>query len=139
MTQEEMNTSINVGDVIETDNGEKLRCVSKENGEPLFEAVTNITMDFGGAIKALKEGHKVARMGWNGKGMFLWLKPATEVKAEWCKDSLLKSLADDNGGSIHALGTICMFTHDSTGRKAILTGWLASQSDMLLEDWIVVE
>jgi hypothetical protein len=28
-----------------------------------------------------------------------------------------------------------MYTHDSTGRNAILTGWLASQSDMLLEDW----
>lgn len=96
-------------------------------------------MDFGGAIKALKEGHKVARKGWNGKGMFLWLKPAAEVKAEWCKDPLLKSLAEENGGSIPALGTICMYTHDSTGRKAVLTGWLASQSDMLLEDWFIVE
>lgn len=139
MTQEEFNNSIEIGEIIETDKGEKLRCIDKENGEPLFEAVTKITMDFGGAIKALKEGHKVARKGWNGKGMFLWLKPATEVKAEWCKDPLLKSLADDNGGSIHALGTICMFTHDSTGRKAILTGWLASQSDMLLEDWVIVD
>ena len=36
MTQEEVNASINVGDVIETDKGEKLRCVGKENGEPLF-------------------------------------------------------------------------------------------------------
>ena len=98
-----------------------------------------VEMDFGGAIKALKEGHKVARKGWNGKGMFLWLKPATDVKAEWCKDTLLKSLAEENGGSIAALGTICMYTTDSRGRKAILTGWLASQSDMLLEDWIVVE
>ena len=44
-----------------------------------------------------------------------------------------------NGGEILALGTICMYTHDSTGRKAILTGWLASQSDMLLEDWNIVE
>jgi hypothetical protein len=39
MTQEEMNASIEVGDIIETDRGEKLRCVSKENGEPLFEEV----------------------------------------------------------------------------------------------------
>lgn len=91
MTQEEMNASIEVGDIIETDRGEKLRCVSKENGEPLFEAVTKITMDFGGAIKALKEGHKVARKGWNGKGMFLWLKPATEVKAE-CAKTLFSNL-----------------------------------------------
>jgi hypothetical protein len=95
-------------------------------------------MDFGKAIEALKAGKRVARKGWNGKGMFLWLKPAVEVKAEWCKDPMLKKLADDNGGSIQALGTICMYTHDSTGRQAILTGWLASQSDMLLEDWEIL-
>lgn len=93
---------------------------------------------FGEAIEALKQGKKVARAGWNGKNMFLWLKPATEVKAEWCKDPLLKSLAEENGGSISALGTICMYTCDSSGRRAILTGWLASQSDMLLEDWIIL-
>lgn len=96
-------------------------------------------MDFGGAIAALKAGKKVARKGWNGKGMFLWLKPGTEIKSEWCKDPELKKLADDNGGTITGLPTICMYTHDSTGRQAILTGWLASQSDMLLEDWIIVE
>ena len=48
---------------------------------------------------------------------------------------MLKDLAEENGGSILALGTICRYTHDGTGRKAMLTGWLASQSDMLLEDW----
>lgn len=95
-------------------------------------------MTFGEALEALKAGKKVARRGWNGKGMFLWLKPATTVKAEWCHDPLLKHLAESNGGEIPALGTICMFTHDSTGRKAVLTGWLASQSDMLLDDWEVV-
>ena len=139
MTQEEFEDSIEIGEVIETDMGEKLRCVSKENGKPIFEHVFEYHMDFGGAIKALKKGYKVARKGWNGKGMFLWLKPATEVKAEWCKDPMLKSLAEDNGGSINALGTICMYTTDSTGRRAILTGWLASQADMLLEDWVIID
>ena len=92
-------------------------------------------MDFGKAIELLKAGKKVTRRGWNGKGMFLWLKPGTEIKSEWCKDQVLKELAEQNGGTILGIPTICMFTHDSTGRKAILTGWLASQSDMLLEDW----
>ena len=95
-------------------------------------------MDFGKAIEALKAGKKVTRKGWNGKGMFLWLKPGAEIKSEWCKDSVLKKLAEENSGTITGLPTICMFTHDSTGRKAILTGWLASQSDMLLEDWEVL-
>lgn len=95
-------------------------------------------MDFGAAIKALKEGKKVTREGWNGKNMFLWLKPATVIKAEWCKDPELKALVEQNGGEILGLGTICMYTHDSSGRAAILTGWLASQSDMLLEDWVIL-
>ena len=96
-------------------------------------------MNFGKAIEALKQGKKVARKGWNGKGMYLWLKHGAEIKSEWCKDPHLKRLADDNGGTITGLLTICMYTHDSTGRKAILTGWLASQSDMLLDDWIILE
>ena len=96
-------------------------------------------MTFGDAIEALKNGKQVARKGWNGKGMFLWLKPGTEIKSEWCQDPELLLIAERNGGTITGLPTICMFTHDSTGRKAVLTGWLASQSDMLLEDWFIVE
>jgi hypothetical protein len=88
-------------------------------------------MNFGQAIEALKQGKKVARTGWNGKGMFLWLKPATVVKSEWCHDPELKALIDANGGEMEALGTICMKTADNK----ILTGWLANQTDMLSEDW----
>ena len=91
-------------------------------------------MDFGKAIEALKQGKKVARKGWNGKGMYLWLMPAVSVKSEWCKEPHLKELADANGGEIEALGTIRMLTAD----KKILTGWLASQTDILSEDWEIV-
>ena len=110
--------------------------IADENNTPVLGGL--VTFSFGEALKYLKRGFKVARKGWNGKGMFLWLKPAAEIKKEWCKDPFLAELAEENGGSIQALGTICMFTHDSSGRKAILTGWLASQSDMLLEDWEIV-
>lgn len=89
---------------------------------------------FGEAIEALKQGKKVARKGWNGKGMYLWLKPAATIKAEWCKDPILRNIAEANGGEVEALGTICMKTADGK----ILTGWLASQTDMLLEDWVIV-
>lgn len=95
----------------------------------------NENLNFGDAIKALKEGRKVARKGWNGKNMWLWLKPAATIKAEWCKDPMLKEIVDSNGGEAEALGTICMKTADNK----ILTGWLASQTDMLCEDWMVVE
>jgi hypothetical protein len=76
----------------------------KEVFEEEYEKVEEMT--FGHAIKALKAGHKVARKGWNGRSMFLWLKPAATVKAEWCKDPMLKGLAEANGGEIEALGTI---------------------------------
>lgn len=94
----------------------------------------NDNLNFGDAIKALKEGKKVTRKGWNGKNIWLWLKPATTIKAEWCKDPMLKEIVDANGGEAEALGTICMKTADNK----ILTGWLASQADMLSEDWCVV-
>ena len=89
---------------------------------------------FGQAVECLKRGFKVARKGWNGKGMWLWLKQETMVKSEWCHDPALKAIADQNGGEIHALGTICMKTADNK----ILTGWLASQTDILSEDWVLV-
>ena len=93
------------------------------------------TKDFGWAISMLKAGVKVARLGWNGKGMYLWLKPAATIKSDWCKDPILKEIVDAAGGETEALGTICMKTADNK----ILTGWLASQTDMLSEDWIIVE
>lgn len=89
---------------------------------------------FGQAIESLKFGKKVARKGWNGKGMFLWLKPFALVKSEWIKDPKLKEIADKNGGEVEALGTICLKTADDK----ILTGWLASQTDVLSNDWILV-
>lgn len=91
-------------------------------------------LTFGDAIEALKQGKLVCRKGWNGKGMFLWLKPATTIKSEWCKDTILKHIVDTNGGETDALGTICMKTADNK----VLTGWLASQTDMLSNDWCIV-
>jgi len=92
-------------------------------------------LTFGDAIAALKYGNRVARKGWNGKGMYLWLLPAAMVKAEWCREPHLKEVAEANGGEIEALGSICMMTAD----KKVLTGWLASQTDMLAEDWEILD
>ena len=44
---------------------------------------------------------------------------------------MLRAIAERNGGEVPALGTICMFT----AQGEILSGWLASQTDMLSEDW----
>ncbi|MBI5683592.1 MAG: DUF2829 domain-containing protein [Verrucomicrobia bacterium] len=99
-----------------------------------MEPITNLT--FGAAIEALKRGERITRAGWNGKGMYLWLLPAAQVKAEWCREPHLKEVAEANGGQIECLGSIRMMTAD----KKVLTGWLASQTDILAEDWeIIVE
>ena len=97
--------------------------------------MTKSNMTFGDAISALKSGLRVTRSGWNGRGMYLWLLPAAMVKAEWCREPHLKAVAESNGGEIECLGSIRMMTAD----KKVLTGWLASQSDVLAEDWLVLE
>lgn len=91
--------------------------------------------NFGAAIEALKQNRKVTRAGWNGKGMYLWLLPAASVPAEWCKEPHLKQLAEANGGALECLPSIRMKTADGK----VLTGWLASQTDMMAEDWMILD
>jgi len=92
-------------------------------------------MKFGEAIEAMKDGKFVTRKGWNGKNMYLWYMPPATVKAEWCKEPHLKAIADANGGEVECLGSIRMKTADNK----VLTGWLASQTDMMSEDWAVYD
>jgi hypothetical protein len=108
----------------------------------VFEEAYRETSDttgltFGLAVEAMKQGFKVARQGWNGKGMWLALSkaPFKDLHWEnfWCKHAQDFALA--NGGSAEVLPTIIMKTADNK----ILMGWLASQTDMLAEDWIIVE
>jgi hypothetical protein len=79
-------------------------------------------MDFGKAIEALKKGESVSRKGWNGKGMFLYL------------DSFEKTNSNVNEPGYKYEPCIVMFTADEKWQP----GWLASQTDMLAEDWIIV-
>ncbi len=92
------------------------------------------TGTFGQAVEALKSGFMVAREGWNGKGMWLWLKNETMVKSEWCQDPHLKWIADNNGGEIYAGGCICL----KTAQNTIQSGWNPSQQDVLATDWVLV-
>lgn len=92
-------------------------------------------MNFGEAIEAMKNGKFVTRKGWNGKNMYLWYMPPATIKAEWCKEPHLKAIADANGGEVECLGSIRMKTADNK----VLTGWLASQTDMMSEDWAIYD
>ncbi len=82
-------------------------------------------MNFGEVLKKIKEGKKVARRGWNGKGMYLFLANGEDLSRCLFKD-------EDN---IKCQDSICMYTAQGT----VCVGWLASQADMLSEDWKVVE
>ena len=86
-------------------------------------------MSFGLAIEAMKKGKKVARRGWNGKGMFLFLGTDIELHTE-ADLSCVSNLEGDL-----ALPSIVMKTADDH----FCVGWLASQTDMLADDWEVVE
>lgn len=79
-------------------------------------------MNFGQAIEQMKQGKKVARTGWNGKGMYLYLADG---------ELLTEAIGD---GGFPFTDTIVMKTADDK----YLIGWLASQTDMLAEDWYVL-
>jgi hypothetical protein len=94
-------------------------------------------LDFGAALRALKHGERVARLGWNGKDMWLALScdGSREVPAAgfWSPANRKWAEQQPNGTAV-VLPSITMKT--ATGE--ILMGWLASQTDMLAEDWVVV-
>lgn len=88
--------------------------------------------DFGLAISLLKDGKKVARKGWNGKGMFLFYVPANKYPADGNKLGTLKGIYQDDLVPYKAY--IAMKTVDDE-----VVPWLSSQTDMLAEDWVIVE
>ena len=87
-------------------------------------------LTFGQAIEALKQGKKVARAGWNGKGMFLFLVPGSTFKVN--RAPLLGIYPEGTEIKYHA--HVDMKTADGQ-----VVPWLASQTDLLADDWMVVK
>lgn len=83
---------------------------------------------FGDAITYLKKGRKVARKGWNGKGMFLFV--ADEIHF-FTKTELKKK----NDEPYDMLPSIAI----KTANNKCIVGWVPSQTDMLAEDWVFAE
>ena len=101
-------------------------------------------LSFGMAIEAMKHGFKVQRAGWNGKGMFCIYVPGTKdvtFKAGTPYAHAFPSLTNPNGEVTNQeiLPHFDMYTINAEGRKAMLPGWLASQSDMAADDWSIVD
>lgn len=119
-------------------------------------AIVQENLDFGKALEALKQGKRVARKGWNGKGMFIFIRPADKLHVDVVvdkvkslpqsvKDYYLKDLLNhDTGERLPSAGPddvieftayLCMKAADGS----IVNGWLASQTDMLSEDWTILD
>lgn len=97
---------------------------------------SNGVMSFGSAIDYAKNGRKVSRSGWNGRDMWVAYSPGAEALpayAFWSPAN--KAYAESVGGSVKVLPCLTMKT--ATGE--ILMGWLASQTDMLANDWFVLD
>ena len=98
----------------------------KEAFEEAYREVGEM-MDFGGAIRALRAGCKTARAGWNGKKQYVEMATCISYKG--------------------STGNVVNVEHNNIGNKALAfvgtsgvqMGWLASQADMLADDWYIVE
>lgn len=83
--------------------------------------------DFGWALRQLKQGKRVARSGWNGKGMWLTIQSTS-----FYPEDLPEEFDPDSSEPVDRC--ILMFTAGAT-----FIPWLASQSDMLSSDWEVLD
>ena len=101
----------------------------------------NQGLNFGQALSALKDGKFVCRNGWNGKGMFIYLVKGATVPFENLRESakeaaiLSTKMEDGEQGSSREINSH-IDMKDANGRLVI--GWLASQTDMLAEDWNII-
>lgn len=97
----------------------------KKQFEEAYRECDNLTFSL--AIEALKKGLKVARKGWNGKGQYIEL--ATNISYVNAGDEIINCNHDAIGNKAIAF----------VGTSGVQMGWLASQADMLAEDWCIVE
>lgn len=108
---------------------EQLRALSNDIGKHL-DAGVRADMDFGTAVAALKDGKRVARAGWNGRGMFAYLVPANSYPAQ---TGAAKAFFGD-AGLVPYNAYLALKGADDT-----VSTWAPSGSDALAEDWQIVE
>ena len=85
--------------------------------------------NFSAALDHIKNGCKVARAGWNGKGMFIFLVPGSQFKVS--RPPLLGIYPEGTDINYHA--------HiDMRTANGQIVPWLCSQTDMLANDWEII-
>ena len=88
-------------------------------------------MNFGEALELLKQGKKIARSGWNGKGMFIILVSGTNNVKPYDGTPYKQVCNFKKQETINILPHIDMYS----AQGEMVVGWLASQTDILAEDW----
>lgn len=88
-------------------------------------------MTFGEALEAAKRGERIARAGWNGKGMWVCYMAPVVIPAGMVNS---RTRAFGVVGDLNVGGYFVMWTAQGVWQP----GWLASQADMLADDWEVV-
>lgn len=117
-------------------------------------------MNFGKAVEAIKRGQSVRRKGWNGKGMSIYLNKGNfdynqaeevDLSDEDKEATIEQNIKDGTLNTIDGIhislfergdiGTVTRIPNINmtTATGSTVTGWLASQTDILAEDWEIVE
>lgn len=91
-------------------------------------------MDFGDVVRGLKQGKMFARTGWNGKGMYIYLTRGEKATAEsWVPELPGQELTWKEVENDEVVTSAHIDMMNARGVRVI--GWLASQEDMLADDW----
>ena len=104
----------------------------EEKSEAFMEA-PGTTHGFDWAIQMLTIGKKVQRKGWNGKGMFITLQAGSTVKGSMMRNDNAKNFYGQSDVNI------CPHIDMKAADGSYVVGWLASQTDMLADDWQIAE
>lgn len=104
-----------------------------------YESVKSEGISFSKAIEAMKDGHRVARSGWNGKGMWIAISGSKRALMKVVTESFWQKYRKPTSeelakAPINELPFVMMWT----ATNEVLTGWLASQTDMLADDWMIL-
>ncbi|MET7335864.1 DUF2829 domain-containing protein [Nonomuraea sp. NPDC005650] len=89
-------------------------------------------LSFGEALELLKSGERLTRAGWNGRGMWLFLVPGSTLTVQAGRP-LGEAAPDLVGQTVEYRPHIDMKTVDGQ-----IVPWVASQSDLLADDWLIV-
>ena len=100
------------------------------------EARGDVNHDIGWAVRQAKLGKRVARRGWNAAGQWVTFSPGTEnVPADRFWAPANRAYAEENGGKASVFSAMTL----KNAQGMIVMGWVPSVTDLLMQDWEIVE